>query len=62
MEITLANNGSICHHHGIGKLRAQWMPQELGSSYQLLESIKHALDPNEIMNEGTLLAKALKSI
>lgn len=61
MEITLANNGSICHHHGIGKLRAQWMPQELGSSYQLLESIKHALDPNEIMNEGTLLAKALKS-
>lgn len=55
MEITLANNGSICHHHGIGKLRAHWMPEELGSSYQLLETIKRALDPNEIMNKGTLL-------
>lgn len=58
MEITLANNGSICHHHGIGKLRAQWMPEELGNAYQLLESIKKALDPKGIMNEGTLLPKA----
>lgn len=55
MEVTLANNGSICHHHGIGKLRAQWMPEELGSSYALLETLKRALDPNDIMNKGTLL-------
>lgn len=55
MEVTLENDGSICHHHGIGKLRARWMPEELGSSYQLLEAMKQALDPNGIMNEGTLL-------
>lgn len=55
MEVTLANDGSICHHHGIGKLRAQWMPAELGSSYSLLELIKRSLDPNGIMNKGTLL-------
>lgn len=55
MEITLEHNGTICHHHGIGKLRAQWVPQDLGSSYLLLEKLKTALDPQGIMNLGTLL-------
>ncbi|AXF54982.1 FAD-binding oxidoreductase [Salicibibacter kimchii] len=55
MEITLENNGTIGHHHGIGRLRAPWMREELGSSYQLLERLKETLDPREIMNIGTLL-------
>ncbi len=62
MEITLAYGGSICHHHGIGKLRANWMPEELGSSYKLLETLKYALDPNDIMNKGTLLPTSEKNL
>lgn len=57
METTLEYNGTICHHHGIGKLRAPWMQQELGSSYTLLKKMKHSLDPQGIMNPGTLLLK-----
>ena len=55
METTLKHHGTICHHHGVGKLRAQWMPENLGSSYLLLEKLKESLDPKGIMNRGTLL-------
>jgi alkyldihydroxyacetonephosphate synthase len=55
METTLKYNGSICHHHGVGRYRAQWMKKELGTAYTMLEKIKKAFDPNEIMNKGVLL-------
>ncbi|OXM15729.1 FAD-binding oxidoreductase [Paenibacillus herberti] len=55
METTLEHGGSICHHHGIGKGRAQWVPDELGSSYSLLKKLKEVLDPNGVMNQGTLM-------
>lgn len=55
LDITLAHNGSICHHHGIGKWRAKWVPNELGSSYQLLTGLKKSLDPNLVLNQGTLI-------
>lgn len=54
MEETLKRDGSIAHHHGSGKYRTQWMPQEHGSSYQVLRKVKAALDPNNIMNKGVL--------
>ncbi len=57
MEITLAMNGTIAHHHGIGRLRASWVPSDLGSSYRVLEAIEHAIDPHGLMNPGALLAK-----
>lgn len=55
MEETLRFGGSISHHHGSGKYRTKWMPQEHGSSYTLLYKLKGALDPNNIMNKGILL-------
>ena len=55
MEETLARGGSIAHHHGSGKYRTAWMPQEHGSSYPLMYKLKEALDPNGILNEGILL-------
>lgn len=55
METTLALGGTICHHHGIGKLRAPWVPQELGTAYPLLKAVKEALDSRGLMNPGTLL-------
>lgn len=55
MEETLKRGGSIAHHHGSGKYRTAWMPQEHGSSYELMYKLKEALDPNRILNEGILL-------
>jgi FAD/FMN-containing dehydrogenase len=58
METVLASGGSICHHHGIGKLRRPWLKHELGSGYAVLERLKSAFDPRGLMNPGTLLPKA----
>lgn len=55
LEGTLESNGSISHHHGIGKVRTAWMQREHGSSYGVLRSIKEALDPKCTLNPGTLL-------
>ncbi len=55
METTVAMGGTICHHHGIGRLRARWVPEELGSAYPLLRRLKRALDPDGMMNPGALL-------
>jgi alkyldihydroxyacetonephosphate synthase len=57
METTLRVGGTICHHHGIGRLRAPWMPAEHGNTLDLLRAVKHALDPNGILNPGVLLPK-----
>lgn len=53
-EQALEFGGSIVHHHGIGKARAAWTADEHGSAYYLLETLKHAFDPNHIMNAGTI--------
>lgn len=55
LEETLKRGGSIAHHHGSGKYRTNWMPQEHGSSYPLLYMLKDALDPHHILNKGVLL-------
>lgn len=55
MEETLRLEGSIAHHHGIGKYRAKWSADEHGSAYDMLVRLKKAFDPNSIMNKGTLL-------
>jgi alkyldihydroxyacetonephosphate synthase len=52
---TLERGGSIVHHHGIGKARAPWAREEYGSSYTILEKLKHAFDPSGVMNAGTII-------
>ena len=54
-EETLKRGGSIVHHHGMGKARAPWVRDEYGSSYYILETLKHAFDPEGIMNKGTII-------
>ncbi|MDR2046559.1 MAG: FAD-binding oxidoreductase [Clostridiales bacterium] len=54
MEETLKRGGSIAHHHGSGKYRTRWMPEEHGSSYGVMYRLKNALDPNGIMNKGVI--------
>jgi alkyldihydroxyacetonephosphate synthase len=56
MEATLRAGGTICHHHGIGRLRAPWMTAEHGEAgVALLRALKRALDPHGILNPGALL-------
>lgn len=55
MEATLAAGGTISHHHGIGRIRREWLPRELGSAYDALVAVQQALDPAGIMNPGALL-------
>lgn len=55
MEATLAAGGTISHHHGIGRVRREWLPRELGSAYETLVAVQRALDPAGIMNPGALL-------
>ncbi len=56
MTATLAAGGTISHHHGIGRVRREWLVRELGTAYPLLATLKDALDPGGIMNPGALIA------
>jgi alkyldihydroxyacetonephosphate synthase len=56
IETIRANNGSLSHHHGVGRTLAPWMEKELGKeSMELMKAIKNQLDPNGIMNPGNTL-------
>ena len=55
VEETIKAGGSMCHHHGVGKHRTQWIEAEYGSSYYILKNLKRAFDPNGIMNMGTII-------
>lgn len=50
----LAAGANLSHHHGIGYSRGQYMDDALGSSMNVLRSVKKALDPNNILNPGKL--------
>jgi alkyldihydroxyacetonephosphate synthase len=55
ISIILNHGGSISHHHGVGKLRSRWLPEELEGGYQILRIIKNALDPEGVVGRGWLL-------
>ncbi|KAL7562262.1 hypothetical protein ACA910_004067 [Epithemia clementina (nom. ined.)] len=45
----LSRGGSLSHHHGIGKLRAKYLPSvQTPSTHNALRKIKEALDPENI--------------
>lgn len=56
MEATVACGATVSHHHGIGRVRREWLARELGDeAVATLRSVKQALDPHGIMNPGVLL-------
>jgi alkyldihydroxyacetonephosphate synthase len=47
--------GTITHHHGVGRLKAQFLEAELGETgASVLTRIGNALDPAGVMNPGVL--------
>ncbi len=45
---------NLSHHHGVGINRAKFIKRALGPAHDVLAAIKHALDPNDILNPGKL--------
>ncbi|MEN9803264.1 MAG: hypothetical protein RIS41_111 [Actinomycetota bacterium] len=50
----LEAGGNLSHHHGIGLNRASYVREGLGVGLDVLNAIKHALDPHGILNPGKM--------
>ena len=50
----LAAGGNLSHHHGVGLNRAPYVREALGGGLDVLNAIKHALDPHGILNPGKM--------
>jgi len=48
--------GTLTGEHGVGMIKRRWLGEELGAeSMEVHRAIKHALDPDGIMNPGKVL-------
>ena len=50
----LSAGASLSHHHGVGLNRARFMAEALGSGFEVLVTLKEALDPQGILNPGKM--------
>jgi glycolate oxidase len=56
MDLAIALGGTITGEHGVGRLKAAWLPAQLGPEVMALtRRIKDALDPDGILNPGVVL-------
>jgi alkyldihydroxyacetonephosphate synthase len=56
MRATIANGGGIAHHHGIGRVRREFLRDEVGDAgVGVLRVLKRALDPDDLLNPGVLV-------
>lgn len=52
-QAILDHGGSLSHHHGIGKIRRDFLPQvQTDNSLQVLRQAKKAMDPNNVFAIG----------
>lgn len=54
MEASLETGASISHHHGAGLARTPYVERSLGSGLEVMQRVKDALDPKNILNPGKL--------
>ncbi|MDH5490463.1 MAG: FAD-binding oxidoreductase [Myxococcales bacterium] len=47
--------GTLSHHHGVGRSKAAAMRREQGAAIDVVRELKHVLDPQGILNPGTLI-------
>jgi glycolate oxidase len=56
MELAIGLGGTITGEHGVGRLKRDWLPSQLGNDVMALtRRIKDALDPQGILNPGAVL-------
>lgn len=52
---------SMSHHHGIGKMTAPWLEDQVGANQiEVFKALKNHFDPHNIMNPGGTLALDLE--
>ena len=55
-NVIVANGGTISHQHGVGVDHAPYLKAEKGETgIQMIEAVRHALDPDRILNPGKLI-------
>ncbi len=55
-EAIVATDGTITHHHAVGRDHAPYMEAEVGETgIEVLRAVKEQLDPAGIMNPGKLI-------
>lgn len=53
-ELTLELEGSISGEHGIGWMKKEFLPLEVGEALEKMKAVKRALDPKNILNPGKI--------
>jgi alkyldihydroxyacetonephosphate synthase len=54
VKASIENGGVVNEHHGIGLRLGRFLKEAYGEGYELAQTIKKSLDPNNIMNPGKL--------
>lgn len=55
-DVIMATDGTITHHHAVGRDHAAWLAEEIGDTgIRILRAVKRELDPKGIMNPGVLI-------
>lgn len=52
--VLIKYGAALSHHHGVGLLRTPYMKDALRTAFPLLEKVKFALDPDNLLNPGKL--------
>lgn len=58
VEFALSRGGSCTGEHGVGIGKIKYQQQEHGDSLQVMQALKKALDPENLLNPGKLLQVA----
>jgi glycolate oxidase subunit GlcD len=53
-DVVLSLGGTLPAEHGVGIIRADYMARAHGKGYEVMKSIKKAVDPQNIMNPGKM--------
>jgi alkyldihydroxyacetonephosphate synthase len=52
-EVVLEQGGSLSHHHGVGKIRQDFVPRvHSEASIEAVRALKRSLDPNDVFGAG----------
>ncbi|MFH0825244.1 MAG: FAD-linked oxidase C-terminal domain-containing protein [Pseudomonadota bacterium] len=54
IDMTLRFNGTVSAEHGVGMAKSPYIKRQLGETLNVMETIKKALDPNNVLNPGKM--------